>query len=191
MKIGLDIDNVISDFDKTILEEFIKEDKNKRNRGIINPDSRHITKGMFDWSNEEVEDFFCKNMENLAKILEPREDVKYYMDKMLEDGHQLYLISHRAYPHYNKPYEVTAEWLKKNKINYTKLILSKTPDKSDECKEYAIDVMVDDRVGQCAKMINKGINCIVMLTRYNYKEVGSLKSVSSWQNLYEEIRKIC
>ena len=33
MKIGIDIDNVISDLDKTFLEEFLKEDKNKRNTG--------------------------------------------------------------------------------------------------------------------------------------------------------------
>ena len=36
MRIGIDIDNVIADLDKTFLEEFEKEDKNKRNKGIIN-----------------------------------------------------------------------------------------------------------------------------------------------------------
>ena len=36
MRIGLDIDNVISNFDKKLMEELIKEDKNKRNTGIIN-----------------------------------------------------------------------------------------------------------------------------------------------------------
>ena len=30
MRIGIDIDNVIADLDKTFLEEFEKEDKNKR-----------------------------------------------------------------------------------------------------------------------------------------------------------------
>mgnify|MGYP006788415495 CR=1 FL=1 len=34
MRIGLDIDNVVTNFDKKILEEFYKEDKNKRNKGI-------------------------------------------------------------------------------------------------------------------------------------------------------------
>lgn len=58
MKIGLDIDNVVSNFDKAVLEEFIKEDKNKRNKGIINYNAEHIVKGMFDWSKEEVHEFF-------------------------------------------------------------------------------------------------------------------------------------
>ena len=45
MIIGLDIDNVITDLDKTFLEEFLKEDKNKRNLGIINKNAKHITQG--------------------------------------------------------------------------------------------------------------------------------------------------
>ena len=36
MRIGIDIDNVIADLDKTFLEEFEKEDKNKRNNEILN-----------------------------------------------------------------------------------------------------------------------------------------------------------
>ena len=39
-----DIDNVIADLDKTFLEEFEKEDKNKRNKGIINKKAKHITR---------------------------------------------------------------------------------------------------------------------------------------------------
>lgn len=32
MRIGLDIDNVVTNFDKKILEEFYKEDKKKRKK---------------------------------------------------------------------------------------------------------------------------------------------------------------
>jgi len=92
MRIGLDIDNVISDFDKKILTEFYQEDKNKRNNGIVNKDGYWIT-NCFDWSKEEIDDFFNKNMQNFAKDLELRENAKYYMDKLLEDGHSLYLTT--------------------------------------------------------------------------------------------------
>ena len=63
MRIGIDIDNVIADLDKTFLEEFEKEDKNKRNNGIINRKAKHITEGMFDWSSKEIEDY-CGNIIN-------------------------------------------------------------------------------------------------------------------------------
>ena len=56
MRIGLDIDNVVTNFDKKILEEFYKEYKKKRNKGIVNPEGNWI-KNMFDWSNYEIENF--------------------------------------------------------------------------------------------------------------------------------------
>ena len=125
MNIGLDIDNVIADFDSKILEEFYIEDKNKRNKGIINPKGKWI-KDQFDWNEQEIEQFFNTNMERIAKEIKPKRDAKYYIDKLLEEGHKIYLISHRAQPHYEKPFETTVNWLKTHDINYTKLIISET-----------------------------------------------------------------
>lgn len=189
MKIGLDIDNVITDFDRDILKEFLLEDKSKRNAGIVNPKATHIVRGMFDWSQEEVDEFFANNMERIALNLKPRRNCKKYIDRLLEEGNEIYLISHRAYPHYKEPFETTLKWLEKNKINYTKLILSSTPDKTPECREYKIDVMVDDRVNQCHKMTSQGINCIVMKTRYKVGDLQGLSLATSWDNLYEELNK--
>ena len=84
MNIGLDIDNVISNFDKKLMEEFIKEDKNKRNTGIINHNAINIY-GMFDWSNEEIEEFFCDKCEEWAKTLELNEGAKQFIDKMMNE----------------------------------------------------------------------------------------------------------
>lgn len=186
MNIGLDIDNVITAFDNGILKEFLLEDKNKRNTGIVK--ASWIT-GMFDWSKEEIEDFFANNMERIAKELKPRRNCKKYMDKLLEDGHKLILISHRAYPHYLDPKKTTLEWLEKNKINYSKLILSETPDKTKECKENNVDIMVDDRIDQCRKMGEQGIDCIVMITKYNRRSAKGLPFATSWENLYEKITR--
>ena len=85
----------------------------------------------------------------------------------------------------------TLDWLAKHKINYTKLILSKSPDKTEECRKYKIDVMIDDRAGQCKKMQAQGVNCILMFTKYNRKEVEDLPYATSWKNLYERINKLC
>lgn len=54
------------------------------------------------------------------------------------------MISNRAYPYYKNPLKTTKENLKKNKINYTELILTNTNDKSKECKDLKIDIMFDD-----------------------------------------------
>ena len=63
MRIGLDIDNVIADFDKEVLKELEKEDANKRNKGIINPNERYVS-FFFDWSIEEIREFYAKKLIN-------------------------------------------------------------------------------------------------------------------------------
>ncbi len=68
MKIGIDIDNVISNFNKVLLEEFLNHDKELRNTGIVNSDL-YITRGMFDWSKEELDEFYYNNIERIAKNL--------------------------------------------------------------------------------------------------------------------------
>ncbi len=186
MRIGLDIDNVITAFDELVLEEFFIEDKKKRNKGIVNPNGEWI-KHKFDWSKEEVEEFFDNNMENMATIMNPRDGAKYYMDKLLEDGHELYLISHRAYPHYKTPFETTINWLKKNNINYTKLILSETTDKSKECFENKVDIMFDDVQSNCHKLKKSGIRCYLVQTKYNNSNRDGLNVVRDWRHIYDII----
>ena len=57
MNIGIDIDNVISNFNEALKEEFLKHDKELRNTGIVNP-NLYMTKGMFDWSEDEIWEFY-------------------------------------------------------------------------------------------------------------------------------------
>ena len=190
MRIGLDIDNVITEFDSLILNEFIKEDKDKRNTGIINPNANHIIDGMFDWTREEILEFFANNMERISLYLTPLKDCKFYMDKLLDKGHEIFLISHRIFPDYKDPYNTTEKWLNKNNINYTKLVLSKGTDKTFECKENKIDIMIDDRITPCSIMMANGINCFVMQTKYNCLRKHELPFVTDWKNLYEELNKM-
>ena len=71
MRIGIDIDNCISNFDDVLLEEYLKHDKELRNTGIINEKPDYITRGMFDWSKEENDDFYQNNIQRIAMSLKP------------------------------------------------------------------------------------------------------------------------
>ena len=71
MRIGIDIDNVISNFNDELLKEYLEHDKKLRNTGIINENPHHITQGMFDWTKEENDDFYYNNIERIAKKLKP------------------------------------------------------------------------------------------------------------------------
>lgn len=188
MRIGLDIDNVITDFDEAILNESLIEDKNKRNKGIINKNATHIVHGMFDWSKDEINEFFSNNMQRIAQNLKPKQNCREIMKKLKEEGNEIYLISHRAYPDYTSPYKLTTNWLIENEIPYDKLILSKSPDKTEECLKNKIDIMIDDRVDQCKKMIDKGINAYIFKTKYtNNYNTYNIPIIENWYNLYKVI----
>lgn len=190
MRIGLDIDNVILDTDNLILKEMLKEDKNKRNKGIINKNAPYIFSGMFDWSKEEIEEFLVNNMEKIASNLKPIKDAKKYIDKLLEEKNEIYLISNRAYPYYKKPLKTTKNNLKKNNINYTKLILTKTNDKSKECIDLKIDIMFDDRASNCLKLKEKNINCYLVKTVYETRTFDNLEMVNNFKEIYLKIKEV-
>lgn len=192
MRIGIDIDNVISNFDDTLLKEYLKHDKELRNTGIINENPEYLRKGMFDWTEEEEKSFYKANIEEFAKKLKPLEDVSYYIKKLKEDGHEIYIITGRDNGEYTNPYKLTEEWLNRYDIIYDKLLFTNAYDKhakTQVCVENNIDVMIEDSTKISLDLINNGIKVLTMNTRYNQKE-QTLDRVSRWKEIYERISKL-
>lgn len=191
MKIGIDIDNVISNFDDTLLKEYLKHDKELRNTGIVNENPDYFRKGMFDWTEEEEKSFYNENIEKWAKNLKPLNDAEYYIKKLKEDGNEIYIISGRDNGEYEDPYKLTREWLEKYNIVYDKLILTNAynkQEKAEVCLENNIDIMIEDSINTCINLIDSGIKTYTMNTRYNQNELP-LNRVSKWKEIYEKISK--
>ena len=191
MRIGIDIDNCISNFDDTLLEEYLKHDKELRNTGIINENPEYLRNGMFDWTEEEEKSFYNENIEDFAKKLEPIEDSIYYIKKLKEDRHEIYIITGRNNGEYKNPNELTIQWLDKYNIVYDKLIFTNSYDKhakTEACLENNIDLMIEDSTRISLDLINNGIKVYTMNTRYNQKE-QTLDRVSKWEEIYERIVK--
>lgn len=188
MRIGIDIDNVLSNFNDELLREFLIHDKELRNTGIINKE-KYITRGMFDWSKNELDDFYSKNIERIANNLNVINEAPGYIKKLKDDGHEIYIVSGRDNGEYSEPYNMTVEWLKKYDIEYDKLILTnayKHQEKADYCIENNIDIMIDDSIHVCEKCIENNIECILFETPYNKNE-NRFNKVGNWKELYEFI----
>ena len=186
MRIGIDIDNVISNFNEMLLETYLIHDKELRNTGIINPNAKYIRTGMFDWSNEEELSFYKDNIEGIAKKLKVKEKAKEYIDRLHNDGHLIYIITGRDNGEYSEPYNMTKKWLDENNIYYDNLILTDAYDihaKSLECLKNDIDIMIDDSVRICSDLITSGITTILTDTPYNRKI--NIKRVKNWEEFYE------
>ncbi len=192
MRIGIDIDNCISNFNDTLLKEYLKHDKQLRNTGIINENPEYIRKGMFDWTEKEENSFYYENIEDVARKLKPIEDAPYYIKKLKENGHKIYIITGRNNGEYTNPYELTQQWLKQYDVEYDELILTNAYDnhaKTEVCLEKNIDLMIEDSVRIGLDLMNYGVKVYIMNTRYNQKE-QTLDRVSKWKEIYERITKL-
>ena len=188
MKIGIDIDNVISNFNDVLLDEFLIHDKKLRNTGIINKDV-YITRGMFDWSKGELNDFYYSNIERIAKNLNVIDEAPKYIKQLREKGYEIYIISGRNNGEYSDPYKMTSDWLDKYKIEYDELILTdayNSLEKAKICKEKNISIMIDDSTRILLEVQNAGITALLMDTPYN-REVDNLKRVHTWKEIYDFI----
>ena len=186
MRIGIDIDNVISNFNEVLLNEYLLHDKELNNNGIVNKNADYIRKGMFDWSSEEEESFYKNNIERIAKSLTVIDGAKEYIDKLKADGYFIYIITGRDNGEYTDPYNMTKEWLNNYNIYYDKLILTNAHNKHQKaikCLENSIDIMIDDSVSICKVCIESGITTILMDTPYN--KYSNIKRVYDWQEFYE------
>jgi len=191
MKIGIDIDNVISNFDDALLEEFLLQDKTLRNSGIV-CEYKYITRGMFDWTENETKDFYNKNIERIATNLNLVKESKEYIDKLKKEGNKIIIITGRDNGEYLNPYQMTKDWLSRQNIYYDKLILTnayKHHEKADICLEENIDIMIDDSIHVCEECLNKNINTVLFTTKFN-KQEKSLKRASSWEEIYKHITNL-
>jgi len=186
MRIGIDIDNVISSFNEVLFEEYLKHDKELRNKGIIYPDV-YIRK-MFDWTAEEEDSFYHNNIERIAKKLNVIDGAKEYIDKLKQDGNTIHIITGRDNGEYTDPVNMTKDWLKKYDIYYDELIFTDAynkQSKADICIQNNIDIMIDDSISMCTNCIAKGIKTFLMNTKYN--ERVDIPRVHNWKEIYEVI----
>lgn len=188
MNIGIDIDNVISNFNDVLLNEFLIHDKDLRNSGIINVNADYITKGMFDWTKEELNEFYMNNIERIAKKLVVLDGAKEYIDKLKNAGYNIFIITGRDNGEYTNPYEMTKKWLNENSIYYDKLILTNAYDthsKTKECLKNYIDIMIDDSKRICEDCVINNIKALLMDTPYN--KDSNITRVHNWEEIYEFI----
>lgn len=187
MKIGIDIDNVISNFNEELLKEYIKHDEEIKGKGMVNKDV-YITE-MFSWTKEEERTFYKNNIERIAINLKVIEGASKYIKNLKEDGHIIYIISGRDNGEYSDPYKMTIDWLKKYDIVYDKLFLVdayNSHSKTEICLENNIEIMIDDSKRMCKDIKKHGIRAILMDTPYN-RDTNEFERVNSWEEIYNKL----
>lgn len=189
MKIGIDVDNTITDT-LPLLKQYCK----KYNKEVLKRNPKINEKGfatynLYDWTEKENLDFCSKYLEEVVMQAKVKENAKEVIQKLKKDGHSIYIITARTKMHFKEPYKTTQKFLQKNGIVYDELITGST-DKKLICIKNNIDVMIEDEP-QNISSISQLLPVIVLREVYNEECRGkNIIKINNWKEVYNVIEKI-
>lgn len=194
MKIGIDIDGVLTDIEKWQLDYGSKFYYENYHKGIIN-NKGYETDEIFDSSRECDNLFWDKYFKDYSVNVEVRKFAAEIISNLKNEGYEIYIItargsflSHSSSVMSKKENEqIVKKWLNKNNIYYDQIIFS-PEDKLDICINNKIDIMIEDKVDNINKISTK-----IPVICYNagYNEVCKVKNiyrVYSWYDIYYTIK---
>lgn len=195
MRIGIDIDGVLTDIEQWQLDTggkfFSKFDKS-----IVNRDGYEITE-IFNVSDELDNQFWNKYLYEYVTKEPSRKYASEVINKLKQEGNEIYIVTARYLTDRDtedgkQMRKIVVNWLKEQGINYDEIIFS-PEDKKENCKEHHIDIMIEDKVDNINK-ISSIIPVICFDAGYNRKCIGeNIYRVYSWYDIYNLINggKIC
>ena len=188
MKIGIDIDGVILDYERVLktygdLYDFIELKKD----GIINR-NEHYLRNRYDWTEEERMNFINKYFLKLSKQTSLIPGAKDVINMLQKEENELIIISARG-GMIEEMKDVAIEKFNEEGISFNKYYW-KQEDKLEVAKNEKIDVMIDDSYDVCKKLSSNGIKTIYFRDKDMkvLEQNDSLKEVSNWGEIYRYIK---
>ncbi|MGN1352840.1 MAG: hypothetical protein ACI4WF_02100, partial [Bacilli bacterium] len=106
MKIGIDLDDTLTDIQDDLLNLAFKYDKTLRGKGIINFDKPFIGE-KFDWSSEERDYFFKNYRLEVVKKARLRTNALETLNELKRRGYEIVIITARSDKYYSDPYQIS------------------------------------------------------------------------------------
>lgn len=196
MRIGIDIDGVLTDLEQFSIDYFSKYCVENNINFNIGTSNYYISK-TFNVSIEKEDDFWNKYLESYAINEKARPFASEIIKKLKQDGYEIYIITARWLTNRedeigDKMRKIVKKWLAENEIIYDKLIFSKASNegKSQEILENKIDLMIEDSPNNINELSNI-IPIICYDAGYNKNCVGDkITRCYSWYDIYAKISKI-
>ena len=190
MKIGIDIDGVILDYERVLktygdLYDFIELKKN----GIIHRNEYYL-RNRYDWTEEERMNFINKYFLKLSKKTQLIPGAKDVINMLQKENNELIVISARG-GMIEEMKDVAIDKFNEEGLSFDKYYW-KQDDKLEVSQQENIDVMIDDSYDVCKKLSENRIKTIY----FRDKEMKKLeqneyvKEVSNWGEIYRYIKEI-
>ncbi len=181
MRIGIDIDDVITDTSKSIQKYIEQYDEN----GEISNYMEDVMRG--DMTNPTIKRFFADNCIDIFSNAKMKKNANIIMQKLLDDGNELYIITSRGEIKFKGSEGVTLNYFEEHHIPYTK-ILWNSFEKAQICADNQIDLMVDDSAKFCQEISEKNIKSILFTSSVNQNIPVTVPRVNSWLELEEKLK---
>lgn len=185
MKIGIDIDDVITNTSETIEEYVVQNNNSKKLREHM----KEIMKG--NPSDPEVIEFCMETYLKVFQKVKLKENAKEVIQSLLDKGNEIYLITARGenLEFFRGSEKVTKEFLEDNNIKYTRIIFNAV-NKAQLCVDNKIDLMIDDSIEHCEDVKNVGIDSIVFTSKVNKNVHTTVERVNNWLELEARLNEM-
>lgn len=193
MNIGIDIDGVLTDLERTTID-FGTKMCIEENWPITIDLSKYWEVEAFGWTSEQADKFWNKYLVEYVTQSPARRFAKEIISKLREEGNNIYIITARdenGMPpeYYGKMQELTRKWLKEQEIEYNELIFASDNEKAQKCIENKIDVMIEDSPGNIEDIAKK-VKVIKFDCQYNKNVVNeNVITAYSWYHIYDILKK--
>lgn len=190
MKIGIDIDGVILDFDQELrVQAELNDVINLKRNSIVN-DKETFFQAKYDWSENEINDFINKYFLELSKKCNFQPGAVEVINLLKQEGYELILISSRG-GIIKEMKDVAEARLKEKELVFDKYFWV-AKDKAKICMEEKIDIMIDDYYKTCKSTSENKIKTLYFREYPNYKleENEFLKEVHNWGEIYRYIHEM-
>lgn len=192
MRIGIDIDGVLTDIVKFMVDYGTKYcvENNLTYRVRLNQYDFDKFMGI---SRTHDEKFWNQYLKYYAVNYKPRDLAVEVINKLKEEGNEIYIVTARnewglVGKDYGKMKEIVDAWMKENNIYYDKIIYTEGS-KLPYCIGNYIDVMIEDSPKN-VREIAKKIPVLCFDCSYNQNVRGkNIRRVYSWYDVYNKLKK--
>jgi uncharacterized HAD superfamily protein len=188
MRIGIDIDDVVTNTSETIMQSMMNESNNETLK-ILQAHMKEIMKGNI--SDPEVLAFCSENYVKVYQMVKMKENAKEVIQRLLSKGDEIYFITARGerMGFFKGAEDATLNFLRENDVKYNDIIFG-AMDKAAVCLENKIDLFIDDSVEHCEDVNKAGIKSLVFTSRVNKDTPTSIERVNDWLELEKRIEEI-
>jgi len=198
MRIGIDIDGVLTDVQQYTVDYFTRYCVQNNIEYNIGESDYELTK-TFNVGKEIDDDFWYEHIFSYAENQPARAFAPEVIKKLKKEGHEIYIITARWLSGKNdetgeRMRNAVEKWLHDNDINYDKLIFSKLKEyderKIENCVSNKIDLMIEDSPQNITELSTV---CPVICFDNSYnKEVegNNIYRCYSWYDIYNLVNKV-